>query len=1042
MTSSFSAQSGSTPSNDAGGNLPAILPPTPESFKFATYGNLPTGLFTGSTNIDIPITSFSSGNINLPLSLNYSSNGIKVDDTNGSVGLGWRFINAGVITRVIRDMPDELNTQGNIPTPDIVALGMNDPSVTNYFALCKDDGFDSESDLYMANFDGRSLKFIIERDGTFRQLEKSGCKIQRVGGGFVIKTEDGTEYTFNTTEKVRNFMTNTGQHHGGALLNTTSWYLSKVKSLQNKEINIQYNEVNFTAVIGKSQSMMFTRGGQYKYGPPTSSPSGNVACPSYCELQIYTLPPSIGLVADSNQTVIGKQIKKIYDEDGNYIFFEYQQQNDDFYLLKNIKKNSAAHLIENFDLDYDITSNNRVFLKYITETKSGRKHSFEYFNKEEFPNILSFSRDMWGYFNGINNSTLIPQIYEPNDPQKVNYNGANQSVNALQGKYGLLRKITYPTGGSTTINYENHKLQTPMTIPAPTSGASLETLNDRHTVSSTTSKTITLPIDSPIKINTGNAVYGDGNCLNSNLIDKQKTTIQILSSNGNVLLNETIASNSGEIFTINGYKDQPITVNLTARFFCSFASATLTYFTGGLTQGYQDKLLGGYRVASTVDESEGNPLVTKSYDYTKSDGSYSTIQAYDPYFLDSKQEGVSDCAGSNCLPRITYSYSTLTSTNVNQYNSSNSNIFYSRVIENLGGRGKIIHEFDTSVDESGSIHGDLISGVPNSNTAWQSGRELLITYLDSIGNTIKKTENLYAEDNTGIDKSYSLATRKKYELMGGSAENLDFVLYKNISRFSYLKNKKSTYYLNGVPLKTETEYFYDNPLHYQITKTVTTTEPDLNIVENKFQYAHEKANTKLINANIVGIPLETTVLKKQNSTDVGKVISRQETKYDDPTNLFPSSVLSQNLQTNVMSTELTYDQYDSKGNIVQYTTKDGVPTTIIWGYNSTQPIAKVTGLSYSVASTLASEIITSSDADINSGTEQTLIDKLDAFRKSTALQNAQITTYTYDPLIGVTSITPPSGIREIYKYDSANRLESIKDVNGKIIKEFQYNYKH
>jgi len=253
LTSSFSAQSGSTPSNDAGGNLPAILPPTPESFKFATYGNLPTGLFTGSTNIDIPITSFSSGNINLPLSLNYSSNGIKVDDTNGSVGLGWRFINAGVITRVIRDMPDELNTQGNIPTPDIVALGMNDPSVTNYFALCKDDGFDSESDLYMANFDGRSLKFIIERDGTFRQLEKSGCKIQRVGGGFVIKTEDGTEYTFNTTEKVRNFMTNRGQHHGGTLLNTTSWYLSKVKSLQNKEINIQYNEVNFTAVIGKSQ---------------------------------------------------------------------------------------------------------------------------------------------------------------------------------------------------------------------------------------------------------------------------------------------------------------------------------------------------------------------------------------------------------------------------------------------------------------------------------------------------------------------------------------------------------------------------------------------------------------------------------------------------------------------------------------------------------------------------------------------------------------------------------------------------------------------
>ena len=133
------------------------------------------------------------------------------------------------------------------------------------------------------------------------------------------------------------------------------------------------------------------------------------------------------------------------------------------------------------------------------------------------------------------------------------------------------------------------------------------------------------------------------------------------------------------------------------------------------------------------------------------------------------------------------------------------------------------------------------------------------------------------------------------------------------------------------------------------------------------------------------------------------------------------------------------------GNLLQYTTKDGVPTTIIWGYNSTQPIAKVIGISYSVASTLASEIIAASDADINEGTEQALIDKLDVFRNAVHLlprRDSQVTTYTYDPLIGVTSITPPSGIREIYKYDSANRLESIKDVNGKIIKEFQYNYKH
>lgn len=208
------------------------------------------------------------------------------------------------------------------------------------------------------------------------------------------------------------------------------------------------------------------------------------------------------------------------------------------------------------------------------------------------------------------------------------------------------------------------------------------------------------------------------------------------------------------------------------------------------------------------------------------------------------------------------------------------------------------------------------------------------------------------------------------------------------------------------------------------------------ISETYFSYPYSKQLTKLLNKNMFKELIETYTKLNDN------LVSKTEIKYDNPSHLFPTSVLSQNLQTSAMSAELTYDQYDTDGKLLQYTTKENIPTTIIWGYNSTQPIAKVTGVPYSVASALASEIIIASDADINEGTEQTLIDKLNTFRKNTALQNAQITTYTYDPLIGVTSITPPSGIREIYKYDSANRLENIKDVNGKIIKEFQYNYKH
>ncbi|MCX8526482.1 sugar-binding protein, partial [Chryseobacterium formosus] len=136
--------------------------------------------------------------------------------------------------------------------------------------------------------------------------------------------------------------------------------------------------------------------------------------------------------------------------------------------------------------------------------------------------------------------------------------------------------------------------------------------------------------------------------------------------------------------------------------------------------------------------------------------------------------------------------------------------------------------------------------------------------------------------------------------------------------------------------------------------------------------------------------------------------------------------------------------YDSKGNLLQYTTKDGITTSIIWGYNGTQPIAKIVGYPYSIVSPLASSIISASDQDaLNPANEANLLLQLDAFRKNSGLEEGQITTYTYDPLIGVTSITPPSGIREVYLYDTANRLKEIRENNasGKILKEFKYNYK-
>ncbi|WP_213278551.1 hypothetical protein [Chryseobacterium indologenes] len=276
-----------------------------------------------------------------------------------------------------------------------------------------------------------------------------------------------------------------------------------------------------------------------------------------------------------------------------------------------------------------------------------------------------------------------------------------------------------------------------------------------------------------------------------------------------------------------------------------------------------------------------------------------------------------------------------------------------------------------------------------------------------------------------------------YPLMNNGISNTPY------TKTAWMKNETITsrnYFNSGI---TETKKVIFNNTNNYRPNLEKVTSFDGSIQEVKYKYALDKNIQKLITANIIGIPLESETT--QTIGAVTKTISKTETKYDNPLNLLPSSVLSTDLQ-NVTSTEVTYDQYDLKGNLQQYTTKDGISTVIIWGYNQTQPIAKIEGAKLTdIQQSLIDSIVNASDTDAlaASGNDETaFLSALSSFRSNTALSGYQTTTYTYDPLVGVRSITSPSGIRESYVYDSANRLEKVIDVNGKVLKEMKYNYKN
>ena len=99
--------------------------------------------------------------------------------------------------------------------------------------------------------------------------------------------------------------------------------------------------------------------------------------------------------------------------------------------------------------------------------------------------------------------------------------------------------------------------------------------------------------------------------------------------------------------------------------------------------------------------------------------------------------------------------------------------------------------------------------------------------------------------------------------------------------------------------------------------------------------------------------------------------------------------------------EVTYTQYSTTGKPLEILTRDGIKTSITWDNNYPTEIIK-----RSISDPLLNEI----------------------------------TTYTYKPLIGITSKEDTNGRTLHYEYDGFGRLKFIRDHNYNIMRRIDYNY--
>lgn len=95
--------------------------------------------------------------------------------------------------------------------------------------------------------------------------------------------------------------------------------------------------------------------------------------------------------------------------------------------------------------------------------------------------------------------------------------------------------------------------------------------------------------------------------------------------------------------------------------------------------------------------------------------------------------------------------------------------------------------------------------------------------------------------------------------------------------------------------------------------------------------------------------------------------------------------------------------YDNKDNIIQYKKNTEPLTTLIWGYNYQYPIAEVINENFENVFSIASISGINPSETKDTGQLKTTLSLLRTYYKTDP--NTNISTFTYSPIIGLTSAT-------------------------------------
>lgn len=422
--------------------MPKLIPPSPETASLLRYLEYSLDHTSGAMTLSIPIYKIKYGTLSLLVTINYEGSGRRITDVTGPIGMGWSLNTGGIISRTIKGKPDN---RAQVDQVKIEKL-LDSKTKNNYYEyidltheLYYENIYDSEYDIFNYNISGFSGSFII-KDGTPVKLDNNPV--------LITVNSSYNEFTVTDDKGVRYFFIGSEWSDAGMWGNQiTGWHLSSITSADGiYTIRFRYN-TQMAKIKPKLPSESLVVRDRVSNGI-------GIFPYSYVD-QIKTSPTSYNYET--------KRLEEISFGE-NSLFFNIDKDNIvNLITLKNGNKRIKQLELTHSYLDAVSSQSNYKLDKLIwkgSDDKVIEQYKFDYITSSSFS---TYDADYWGFRNGtFRSGGIFPnmQIKYQQDCNSGNASlsigGANRSPSPQEAEKGILRRITYPTGGYSEFYYEGN----------------------------------------------------------------------------------------------------------------------------------------------------------------------------------------------------------------------------------------------------------------------------------------------------------------------------------------------------------------------------------------------------------------------------------------------------------------------------------------------------------------------------------------------------------------------------------------------------------